>query len=453
MPATRIALASSSAGTRIDIAYRTLAASFFSVLLSACGDRDTNFSQYPGFAEWYRENPPSAALPTSEEQALLRRYLPRFHLPADHEGPIDFYRDYIADGQLVDGEGALIGDAVTEELLNAHKSDPAVVFTHIPAKKETSPTVYGRITTELADWPGCAEPIPLTFLAYHLVFRSSGLPAGVPVWQTQPLSLVADLDDWHQLDHYTAVTIALLPAGLADDQATVAFAASASHTAPVLATEPVAPVLVTEPVVLALTAPVAVTFQQHNYQRTYLLGEEKGAGRLALPDDGRIEIDIAIRSNELYPHQPEPSVRRAMSFMDPDGARYIVGEGKAPWLAADDITDPTVAIEPELAFLPPDDAFYVFQGWLGERRRLPGRDGPPGADYNTLPSMKPLVHQMALSYWHEGDLAWLDLYLDLFQDGWPDQIDPTDFIEKMAKDLDPICEQPTTGPIKEAPRN
>lgn len=380
-------------------ACRGLGGGIFALVLTGCSDQDFNFSQYPGFAEWYAANPPSSALPTAEQQALLATYQPRFYVSADGEGPIDFYQDYIAHGRLVDGDDTLISDQVDRALLNAKKADPAVVFTHEPEAKAPTPKVYGRHLSEMVDWPGCGGPIPLTFLTYHLVFRSSGLPAGVPGWQAAALDLLIDLDDWHQLDHYTAVTIALAPA---DER---------------------------EP------KPIAATFQQHNYLRTYVFGEEGRAGALALPEDGRIEVDIAKRSNELYPHQAEPAVWRAMSFMDLEGARYMVGDGEAPWLAADDMTDPAISIDPPLVFLQPNDAFYVFQGWLGERRHLPGRDGPPGADYNTLPPMKPLVHQMALSYWYEGDFEWLRLYETLFQNGRPSQIDATPFIEKIAKDL------------------
>lgn len=392
---------------RLDHICRLLAFTGLLALLAGCGEREGNFSQYPGFAEWYETNPPSNALPSPDEEALLRQYQPRFYLADGAEGPIDFYRDYVAMGRLVDGDQQLISDAVTQDLLNIHKSDPTVVFTHQPKGEKTNPVVYGRVMAESVAWPGCAEVLPLTFLSYHLVFRSSGLPAGLPWWQAGPLSLIANLDDWHQLDHYTAITLALAP------------------------------------IKGERLLPIAATFQQHNYQRSYLLGEGEGegegAGRLPLPGDDRIEVDIATRSNELYPHQPGLTARRAMSFMDPKGASYMVADGKAPWLAADDVTDPAHAIDPTLTFLRPDDAFYRFEGWLGERRRLPGRDGPPGADYNTLPPMKPLVHQMALSYWYEGDLAWLDLYNGLFEDGRPRRIDPTVFIEKMAKDLDPVC--------------
>lgn len=342
-------------------------------------------------------------LPTAGQQALLSAYQPRFYLPEGYEGPIDFYQDYIAHGRLVDGDGDLISDDVSQDLLNDWKNDPRVVFAHEPKNGTIKPKVYGRVLSAEAAWPGCSAPVPLTFLNYHLVFRSSGLPAGLPGWQAAMLGLLVDLDDWHQLDHYTAVSIAL---ALGQEQE---------------------------------LKPIAVTFQQHNYQRTYLLGDEVLRGQLTLPEDGRLEIDIAARSNELYPHRIEPTTWRAMSFMDLAGARYMVGDGKAPWLAADDVTDPALMIDPPLVFLRPDDAFYMFQGWLGERRRLPGRDGPPGADYNTLPPMKPMLHQTALSYWFEGDLAWLGLYEMLFEDGRPEVIDPQPFIKKMAGDLDPLC--------------
>ena len=278
-----------------------------------------------------------------------------------------------------------------------------MVFTHRPSGDAPAPKLYGRIAEEAVVWPDCSESLALTFLTYHLVFRSSGLPAGVPSWQAAPLGLIADLDDWHQLDHYTALIITLA------------------------STEPGPP------------RPIAATFQQHNYQRTYLLGATAGKGRLVLPADDRLALDVAIRSNELYPHQPGRTPRRAVSFLDQESAAYMVTDGPAPWLAADDITDPAREIDPPLAFLPPDDAFYTFKGWLGERRRLPGRDGPPGADYNTLPAMKPLVTQMALSWWHEGDLAWLERFNEVFRDGWPKNIDPTPFLEPMAEELDLAC--------------
>lgn len=373
------------------------------LLQTGCSSQTYNFSQYPGFAEWYAANPPSSSLPAPDQKALLERYKPRIFLPDSHEGPIDFYLDYIAHGRLEDNNGQLISNALDQTELNRHKTDPDVVFSHHRPEKTPDAKIYGRITEERVDWPSCNAPQMLTFLTYHLVFRSSGLPAGVPGWQAAGLGVIADLDDWHQLDHYTAMTLTLSPG---------------------------------QPEALR---PIAVTFQQHNYQRSYLLSENSGPDRLAMPADGRLSIDVAIRSNELYPHEPDRTSRRAVSFLDPKGAAYMVADGPAPWLAANDITDPANEIDPPLDFLPPDDAFYIFQGWLGERRRLPGREGPPGADYNTLPSMKPFSHQMALFWWHQGDREWLSLYQDLSKDGPPAEIDPAPFLTRIADVIDLGC--------------
>ena len=197
-----------------------------------------------------------------------------------------------------------------------------------------------------------------TVAVYHVVFRVSGLPAALPALARASLGLVADLDDWHQLDHYTAAFV-VLDAG---------------------------------------ERPVALMLQQHNYLRTYLVGESVAPGR-----DGRFDIDVAIRSNELYPHVPERRRRRAVRFLSPEGAAFMMGYGTRPLMSADDVTDPERVVDYELAFLPGTDAFYTFQGYLGERRRLPGRDGPPGARYNTLPQLKPLPAQILGGYWREGN--------------------------------------------------
>jgi hypothetical protein len=371
------------------------------LILAAC-DGDSPFSQYPGFAEWYAAHPPSEQLPGAAEQALLARYRPRVFLPAGNEGPIDFYRDYVAEGQLFDGAGRLISAAVTPELLNASKRDPKVVFVHMPSGAAPRPVIYGRIDRADLELPGCAAPLPVTFLTYNLVFRHSGLPAGLPEWQAIPLELVANLDDWHQLDHYTALTLALAPVGKEAGKD---------------------------------LAPFAVTFQQHNYERTYVLADRDGPGSLVLPPDGRLRIDVAERSNELYPHRPGRVQRRAVAFMSPKTARYLVEGVDAPWLAADDITEPVRTIVPELRFLPPADAFYVFQGRLGAHRLLPGRDGPPGADYNTLPAFKSKATQLALAYWTEDDRDYLARLGELFAGGRPRTVALAPFAARLARAL------------------
>jgi hypothetical protein len=69
-------------------------------LLASCPLPETNFSQWPGFAEYFAQRPPSVTLPSEQERVLLERHRPRFFLPPAHAGMIDFYGDYVARGEL-----------------------------------------------------------------------------------------------------------------------------------------------------------------------------------------------------------------------------------------------------------------------------------------------------------------------------------------------------------------
>ncbi len=335
--------------------------------LDAAEAASRNFSQYPGFTEWYAANPPSDALPTAEEQALLAKHAPRFFLEKGQTGFIDFYADYIAKGTLRSQEGKVLSNAVTAELLNTHKDDPGVTFTHEPRAGQASaplPKIYARISHGSLEWLGTSQE--LTFLTYNAVFAHSGLTSGLLGWQKLALGLAGDLDDWHQLDHYTAVTVIL------------------DHE----------------------KRPFAVMLQQHNYLRTYIVSEQ-----IDVPDDGRPLVAVALGSNELFPYRQGRTSYRAVPFLTPTNFRYMIGAGRRPVFTADDITNPEVEAEYELTFLAPSDAFYTFKGFLGERRLLPGRDGPPGADYNTLPELKPMPLQMLFGYWryqNRGDIARMD---------------------------------------------
>lgn len=342
------------------------------LILAGCEHNFQNFSQYPGFAEYFKANPPSHELPGPADQALLHHFKPRFMLAEGQSEPIDFYRDYIANGMLSDGGGNVISSNVTQELLNAYKDYPDVIFRHAPGMGSRGAVVYGRVDRETIPFDTHNGQVlkPLTFLTYHIVFRNSGVPAGIPAWQEASLSLIFNLNDWHQLDHFTAVS------------------------------------LIIEENQYGGVNPVAVMLQQHNNLRTYLIGEG-----ITLPDDGRVVIDVAKRSNELYPHTQGLTSHRAVYMPDPEGMRFLLTGERKPLFAGYDITDGNMAVDYALEFLPPNDAFYTFQGFLGERRRLKGRDSPPGADYNTLPALKPLSIQLFSGYWrenHQGDTEALE---------------------------------------------
>lgn len=349
---------------------------FVIALPTACAESG-NFSQQPGFASHYAAHPRRSTAAGDDERSLLQRHRPRLWLPAGHAGPIDFYGDYIAHGTLVSGDGSVQSSTVDRALLNRLKNDPRAVFTHRPCGDFTAAraVVFGRVDT--APVPtGDGNEHRFTFLTYHVVFRHSGVLAGLAAWQALPMRLVADLDDWHQLDHYTAASIVL-------DEA---------------------------------SKPVALMLQQHNGLRTHVFGEAVDGQRVEWPADGRVPIDVALRSNELYPHREGRHERRAVRFVDADALGYLIGLGPQPMSASRDVTEPAQETDYELGFLPPDDAFYSFTGYLGERRALPGRDGPPGADFNTWPTLKPLGLQLLSGYWREGNRGDFERLLPLLRE-------------------------------------
>jgi hypothetical protein len=322
-----------------------------------------NFSQFPGFAEYYADNPRSEAPPSSEEQRVLLQYRPRLFVGPDEEGPVSFYDDYVANGTLYDADGRIIDDSVDRELLNRHRDEPEIVFVHEPELLPVTPVVFARV--DHGEIRGIGR---LTYLSYYFVFRHSGLPAGLPGWQATALSVIADLSDWHQLDHYTAASVVL----------------DSSRE------------------------PFALMLQQHNHQRTYLVGCD-----ISWPTDDRVSLIAAMRSNELYPYRNDHARWRTVSFMTETTLPYLVLGTDKPWASGDDVTDPAREVSYRLDFPPPADAFYSFAGYLGERRALPGRDGPPGADYNTLPALKSREIQLVAFNWREGDRVQMSALGDL----------------------------------------
>ncbi|PSQ90606.1 MAG: hypothetical protein BRD57_06310, partial [Proteobacteria bacterium SW_6_67_9] len=61
---------------------------------------DAPFSQHPGFDAWLAAHPPDPEAATRAERDLLRQYRPVLYVPEDAPGPLSFYDDYIAQGQL-----------------------------------------------------------------------------------------------------------------------------------------------------------------------------------------------------------------------------------------------------------------------------------------------------------------------------------------------------------------
>jgi len=339
------------------------------LVLGGCMNQE-NFSQRAGFAEFFSAHPRSETIPGAEDQRLLRRYRPVLWVDSSAEGPIDFYADYIASGELRGPDDQVISRQVSQSLLNEHRNSPNVVFVHTPGPAKPKPVAYGRTDRAVIEGVG-----PITALTWHFVFRYSGLPDGISSLQRTVLDLIGDTQDWHQLDHYTAATLVLN-----ENQ-----------------------------------RPFALLLQQHNYQRTYLFGCD-----LEWPDDDRVAIVSAAGSNELYPYQRGENRQRSVPFMSEKGAHYLVTGEKAPMMSADDVTRADREVNYALEWLPPSDAFYSFEGFLGAKRLLPGREGPPGADFKTLPSLMRIETQIVLYNWSESDLEFLQRYNEMWDQLWND---------------------------------
>lgn len=175
---------------------------------------------------------------------------------------------------------------------------------------------------------------------------------GLGRFNTAILGIAGDLTDWHQLDHYVGLSIALYK----------------KH-------------------------PVAVMLQQHNYQTTYVFNE-----KFTLPVDSRINIDIAMRSNEVYLHSSNKVEHPAVSFITKDNIAFLMTGNDKPFMAGFDVTHGEKEIDYQLVALPQNDAFYQFKGQLGKSRLLRGRDGPPGADYATLPGLMPRAIRLVTGF-------------------------------------------------------
>jgi hypothetical protein len=361
-------------------------------VLGGCSAKSYHtFADYPGFAEYYRDRCPDddRAAISDEDRQLLHRYRPRLILPPGGRYPIDLYRDYLPYTSLKRFPSKeVLSPNVTRELLRKNRDnrqayldlsldryredglDRKMGQENGPSLQARRPVLYGRIYREAVDFPdgaGGRERRNLTFLKYNALFAVSGLPAKLPWYVNTLLTLTGfSREDWHELDNFVAVHVALDESRL----------------------------------------PLAIVLAQHNHHRSYLLGKD-----LPLPDDGRVSFDIALRSNEAYPSSDLPDrvshrVIRWSLYLD-----YLLSGQNPPVLEAFDVTYGINAggkeIDYDLIHLPSCDPLYTAEILLGEPRPFLGiylgRDGPPGSDYYTVPDLLPLGNLLKFGYLHDGD--------------------------------------------------
>ena len=317
--------------------------------LVACTGGES-FATRPGFSLYFKQYPPATTIPSERQRALLETYRPRIFKAVGQQGPVDFYHQYIANGVLK-ANGKTINTPLEQATLNRYKNNPHAFFSyHGEATPGGEAVVYARFDNDTLIHNGTAYPF--AFLTYNLTFPTSGILDGLGIFNSAVLRIAGDLTDWHQLDHYVGLSIALYK-----DQ------------------------------------PIAVMLQQHNYQTTYVLNQ-----KFTLPNDKRIKVDIAKRSNELYLHSAQRVEHPAVSFTTKDNIEFLLTGNNKPLMAGYDVTHGEQEIDYQLKLLPQTDAFYQFKGHLGKSRLLPGRDGPPGADYVTLPAIMPRAVRLVFGF-------------------------------------------------------
>ena len=323
-------------------------------LLAGCSSNEIHHVEASKFKQYLAKKAPSKALPSHADLVLLKRFRPRIFLAKGQVPFIDFYSDYIANGSLfINGKRS--SDRVTPNLLNKHKNDTRAEFRYAHAQRRTSPTVYARVDRDKLIYQERA--IPLTFLSYNLVFAHSGLLKGLARWQKIALGFIGHNKDWHQLDHNVRLTIVLLRG-----------------------------------------KPIAVMMQQHNYQTTWLIGSDLTDTTMPLPVDQRVAVDVALQSNELYPHSDSVRQHRSVPWINQKNIEFIKTGRNKPMMAGWDITHGEIEQHYTLKFLPTADAFYMFRGRLGQRRKLIGRDGLRGTNFSTLPELIPLATRLVIGY-------------------------------------------------------
>ncbi|MBI1196183.1 MAG: hypothetical protein GC138_10105 [Gammaproteobacteria bacterium] len=355
---------------------RTCSVLGIALVAGACSHHDAtgSFAAYPGFKTYFTEHSPSGVTPSATDRQLLYRYRPLLYLAPVGQPPIDFYRDYLPATRLVDLDSRrVIADPPSRRDLQARIDDQRVMIDLIRPLGGIHPAAYGRLERRDFELPTTSGPVRrrFTFLSYSFPFAHSGLPSKLGFKErllvsTAETLLGWDRNDWHELDVYTRCTLVL------DERET----------------------------------PVVLILAQHNYHRAYVIGVD-----IALPPDGRIAITAAKGSNELYlaPRGAQPEVRRTVQFFD--HLDYVLSGDDPPLLRADDVVYGPHSggreVDYALQYLPDDDPFYRFQGFLGEVRPFlgmyVGRSGSPGADYYTLPELLPMEKTMMFSYLHDND--------------------------------------------------
>lgn len=302
---------------------------------------------------------------------LLERFKPRVYVSPRSYLPIGFYEDYLPKTVLKHESGRVVSRQVSRERLNRYRNttDHVLDYTVRPARaraltrSRVTPTLYGRVYADtLANG---RDTVPLLFLKYSPVFPYSGLPDGISGWKEAGVWAMANPWGWHELDIHGAVHVVL-------------------HA--------------------PTRRPLGLLLAQHNHHRTWLRAMD-----FPWPDDDRVRVAFAVRSNEPYLITRRRGTRFEPTVGNPRNIPALFERTLFRPLSAgyDRILGPEDGarkVTTRLRLLPLEDPLYTSTMNLGDRLTLVGvrttwfRAGPPGMDYYAHPSLINLADLLA--FWN-----------------------------------------------------
>ncbi|MFQ5480964.1 MAG: hypothetical protein ACE5DW_06770 [Thermodesulfobacteriota bacterium] len=315
---------------------------------------------------------------TAEEKALLEEFRPRIFIAPGGNIPVDFYKFYLPETLVRDEAGAAIKKHPRRSFLKSIERRAGYYLDYEgpenPCERDACDNYiaagYGRVYREKARFRtnnGIQEK-PVIVLKYNFAFTYSGAPAELGWLKELTLSLLMDPAKIHELDIHGAVHVILNES----------------------------------------KRPIVLLLAQHNHFRSYVFGKNLKA----LPDDKRVKICFALRSNEPYPCPAlaVPVSRRTVG--NPVNISYVIDGRGRPFLSGGDMVFGPKAggreVSYALKFLPSKDPLYVSWIPLGNKEKILFfnsyyRKGPPGMELNTWPELKKYSDIMQFWYLKEGN--------------------------------------------------
>jgi hypothetical protein len=319
------------------------------------------------------------------DRQLLERFKPRVIISPEGLLPIDFYGFYLPKTVVRDlsGGGKIVKNSPTREYLKTIERNKRYYLDYtgpmLPCEdcSRYVATGYGRVYREeaiLRIANGQQHRMSIVVLKYSFVFPYSGLPSKLGYIREAFTRIAGDPARWHELDIHGAVQIVL------DDRGT----------------------------------PIVLLLAQHNHFRSYLVGKD-----IQWPEDDRITVCFAERSNEPYPCHKSSSPRFYRAVGDPVDTAYLIDGRSRPIASGEDKVYGLGAGGREmpyrLKFLPDRDPLYVSWIPLGDRQKILlffgdfYRKGPPGIDLNTWPEVKEYGDIMQFWYVRDNNIEDADL--------------------------------------------